>query len=75
MSAERSRAESGLPTYLTAGETAELLRTTKTAIYAMAERGRLPGATKIGRRLLVCRDELLSCLRENRVPSPEGSRR
>ena len=48
-----------LPAYLTADEAASLLRTTRKAIYVMAERGRLPGATKVGRRLLVRRDALL----------------
>lgn len=47
---------------LTAEETAALLRTTRKAVYAMAERAQLPGVTRIGRRLLVRRDDLFSCL-------------
>ena len=40
---------------LTADEVAALLRTSRKAIYAMAERGLLPGVIRIGRRLLVRR--------------------
>ena len=60
---------------LTADETADLLRTTRKAIYAMAERGRLPGVTRIGRRLLVRRDALVDWLDQKRAPSPKESRR
>jgi excisionase family DNA binding protein len=60
---------------LTADETAALLRTSRKAVYAMAERGLLPGVTRIGRRLLVRRDDLLSWLDERRAASPGGSRR
>jgi excisionase family DNA binding protein len=60
---------------LTANETAALLRTSRKAVYAMAERGQLPGVTRIGRRLLVRRDDLLSWLDERRVASPGGIRR
>ena len=65
----------GLPVFLTADETADLLRTTRKAVYAMAERGLLPGVTRIGRRLLIRRDALLDWLDERRAPSPEGDRR
>lgn len=64
-----------LPYFLTADETAALLRTTRSAIYAMAERGRLAGVTRVGRRLLVSRDALLRSLFEGRAPSPRGTRR
>jgi excisionase family DNA binding protein len=60
---------------LTANETAALLRTSRKAVYAMAERGQLPGVTRIGRRLLVRRDDLLSWLDERRAASPGGIRR
>jgi len=60
---------------LTAEETAALLRTSRKAVYAMAERGQLPGLTRIGRRLLVRRDDLLSWLDERRAASPGGRRR
>ena len=63
------------PLLLTPDEAAALLRTTRKAIYAMAERAQLPGVTRIGRRLLFRRDDLLSWLEESRAPSPGGSRR
>ena len=37
-----------LPLLLTVDETADLLRTTKKAIYSMVERGQIPGVTRIG---------------------------
>jgi excisionase family DNA binding protein len=39
-------------------ETATYLRTSRKAIYAMAERGQLPGVVRLGRRLLVRRTAL-----------------
>ena len=60
-----------LPLFLTADETAALLRTTRKAVYTMAERGLLPGVTRIGRRVLVRTDILLDWLRQKRAPSPE----
>jgi excisionase family DNA binding protein len=68
-------APEALPTLLTIFEVAALLRTSRKAIYAMAERGQLPGAIHIGRRLLVRRDDLLSWLDERRAASPGGTRR
>ncbi len=50
------------PIFLTPEETAELLRTTRKAIYSRAERGQLPGVRRFGRRLLVRRDELLRAI-------------
>jgi excisionase family DNA binding protein len=64
-----------LPFLLTADEAAVLLRTTRKAIYARAERGLLPGVLRDGRRLLVRRDDLLSWLDERRAASPGGKRR
>lgn len=58
-----------LPPLLRAEDVAALLRTTRKAIYASAERRRLPGMVRLGRRLLFQRDELLRWLRECRVPS------
>lgn len=68
-------AAADLPIYLTADEAASLLRTSRAGIYAMAARGRLAGATRVGRRLLVSRDVLLRFLSEGRAPSPRGTRR
>ncbi len=45
--------DNSLPLLLTVSETATLLRTTRKAVYAMIERGLLPGVTRIGRRVLV----------------------
>ena len=65
----------GWPPLLTAGEVAAMLRTSRKAVYAMVERAQLPGVTRIGRRLLVRRDDLLSWLDERRAASPGGIRR
>ena len=63
------------PRLLTADETAEVLRTTRRGVYALVERGQLPGVTRIGRRLLVRADDLLDWLDRRRAPSPEESER
>ncbi|MGH7437594.1 MAG: helix-turn-helix domain-containing protein [Polyangiaceae bacterium] len=65
----------GWPPLLTVSEVAAVLRTSRKAVYAMAERAQLPGVTRIGRRLLVRRDDLLSWLDERRAASPGGTRR
>jgi excisionase family DNA binding protein len=64
-----------LPLLLTVVETAALLRTTRKGVYAMIERGLLPGVTRIGRRVLVCSADLLDFLDHNRAPSPQEYRR
>ena len=64
-----------LPLLLTADETADLLRTTRKAVYAMAERGQLPGVTRIGRRVLVRREALLDWLGQKHASSPKEVRR
>ena len=63
---ERSHSEILL---LTVSEVSTLLRTTAKAIYAMAERGQLPGVTRIGRRLLFRRDLLLHWVCQKSAPS------
>jgi excisionase family DNA binding protein len=70
-----SRASEEWPSLLTVSEVAVVLRTSRKAVYAMAERAQLPGVTRIGRRLLVRRDDLLSWLDERRAASPGGIRR
>lgn len=59
------------PPLLTPAEAATLLRTTRKAIYAMAARRVLPGAVKVGRRLLVRSHVLLHWLDQKAAPSPK----
>ena len=64
-------ATESLPLLLTVAETATLLRTTPNAVYAMIERGLLPGVTRLGRRVLVRSRDLLDFLdRTTHAPSP-----
>jgi excisionase family DNA binding protein len=60
-----------LPILLTVEEAATLLRTTRRAIYVMVDRRRIPGVTRIGRRVLIRSDVLLDWLDQKRAPSPE----
>ena len=53
------------------GEAADLLRTTRRAIYAMVERRQLPGVIRIRRRVLVRADDLLHWLDQKRASSPK----
>jgi excisionase family DNA binding protein len=59
------------PLLLTIDEVAELLRTTSKAIYVMIARNRLPGVTRLGRRVLVRSDVLLDWLNQKSAPSPK----
>jgi excisionase family DNA binding protein len=53
------------PFMLTAEEVArDFLRTSRKSVYEMARMGRLPGAVRIGRKVLFRRDTLLHFLRE-----------
>ncbi len=56
---------------MTVDETAAMLRTTRTAVYAMVARQQLPGITRLGRRVLVRTEDLLRWLDQNRAPSPK----
>jgi excisionase family DNA binding protein len=60
-----------LPVLLTVDEVADLLRTTRRAIYAMVERRQLPGVVKLRRRVLLRADDLLHWLDQKCAPSPE----
>ena len=68
--AER-RGERTLPVLITVDEAADLLRTSRRAIYMMLERHQLPGVTRIGRRVLFRSADLLNWLDQKRAPSPE----
>lgn len=64
-----------LPILLTVDEVAALLRTTRTAVYAMTARGQLPGVTRIGKRLLFRHADLVKWLdQKHRAPSLERER-
>jgi excisionase family DNA binding protein len=54
---------------LTVDDAANLLRTTRRAIYAMLERRQLPGVIRIRRRVLIRSVELLEWLDQKRAPS------
>jgi hypothetical protein len=60
-----------LPRFLTADEVGALLRTTRKAVYVMAERRLLPGVTRLGRRILFRSDVLLHWLDQKSTPSPK----
>jgi excisionase family DNA binding protein len=60
-----------LPLLLTVDEAADLLRTTRRAIYAMIERRQLPGVIRIRRRVLLRADDLLHWLDQKRASSPK----
>ena len=68
-----SGTRSDLPKLLTIDEAAELLRTTRRAIYAMVERRQIPGVLRIRRRVLLHADDLLELdwLDQKRAPSPK----
>jgi len=68
---ERRARRTGLPLLLNVDEAAELLRTSRRAIYAMIERRQLPGVTRIRRRVLLRADDLLDWLDQKRAPSPK----
>jgi len=67
--------QSEMPFLLRPSEVAELLRTTRKAVYAMVSRGQLPGVVRVGRRVRVRRDELLHSLRQKSTPSPKETER
>ena len=74
---DESRREStpALPILLTVDDVAQLLRTTDRAIYAMVERGQLPGLVRIGRRVLFRTDDLLDWLNQKSAPSHRSEQR
>ena len=64
-----------MPALMTPGDVAELLRTTRRAVYAMIERRQLPGVIRIGRRVLVRTDELLHWLDQKSASSLRSEQR
>ena len=68
---EHGMSRRGLPLFLNVDEAAELLRTTRRAVYAMVERRRLPGVVRLRRRVLFRVDDLLDGLDQKRAPSPK----
>ncbi|MGA2448304.1 MAG: helix-turn-helix domain-containing protein [Polyangiaceae bacterium] len=58
------------PTYLTVHETAALLRTTPKGVYCLIQRGQLAGVVRLGRRVLVKRQVLLSALDDKAAATP-----
>jgi len=60
-----------LPVLLTVDDAAQLLRTSKKAVYVMVARGHLPGVTRLGRRVLLRSDRLLEWLDQNCASSPK----
>jgi excisionase family DNA binding protein len=68
---EQRVSRSAVPLFLNVDEAAELLRTTRRAIYAMVERRQLPGVERLRRRVLFRSDVLLDWLDQKRAPSPK----
>lgn len=58
-----------VPTLLTSGEVADLLRTTRKAVYAMVERRQIPGVIRLGRRVLFQQRALVDWLGQKSSPS------
>ena len=71
----RSPGACGLPELLTAEEVAAWLGKSVRAVYAMVERGQLPGVIHVGRRLLFEKQVLVRWLDERRALSPTESQR
>ena len=66
--------QSSLPSLLTVDEAAALLRTSRRAIYAMVERGQIPGVIRLQRRLLFRADHLVHWLEQKSAPLPKELR-
>ncbi len=70
-SASHATRADALPLLLTVDDAADLLRTTRRAVYAMVERRQLSGVIRLRRRVLFRADVLLDWLDQKRAPSPE----
>ena len=71
LNSQHESCRAALPVLLTVDEAADLLRTTRRAIYAMIERRQLPGVVRVRRRVLLRADDLLDWLNQKRAPLPE----
>jgi excisionase family DNA binding protein len=69
-----SSVSGNLPIFMNADEVAMLLRTSRKAVYTLAERGLLPGRTRIGRRILFRTAVLLNWLNQESTPTPRSRR-
>ena len=65
------RRHRALPILITVDEAADLLRTTRRAIYAMIARRQLPGVVRVRRRVLLRSEALLHWLEQKSAPSLE----
>ena len=54
---------SRMPTFITVDELAKLLRLNRNTTYEAVQRGEIPGVTRIGRRIRICRDTVVRWLR------------
>ena len=68
------RSPEQMPYLMTAGEVAAFLRTSRKAVYAMKERGRLP-VVNVGRRVLFRRDGVIALLEHGSAQSAEKAGR
>jgi excisionase family DNA binding protein len=64
-----------LPELLTADEVAAWLKTTRRAVYLMSQRGQLPDAVRVGRRVLWDRAALVEWISKQRAVSLNGDQR
>jgi len=69
MSNDQNTTKPETPLLHTADEVAGILRTSRQVVYEMNRKHQIPGALRVGRKLLFRRDRLLQWLRESSVSS------